>query len=87
MIAIKHLKELYRINEGITAEQLVDLAEKYVILTNEANKFRYVGEVVHVGDIKMKNTLCPAYSNGNCVSPHTKNTICEYDKCKLFDNK
>ena len=87
MISIKHLKELYRINEGITAEQLVDLAEKYVIITNEANKNSYIGEVVHVGNIKIKNTLCPAYSNGNCVSPHTQNTVCDYNNCKLFDKK
>ena len=87
MIAIKHLKELYDRNKGISAKSLIELAEKYVIITNEANKNRYVGEVVHVGEIKMKNTLCPAYSNGNCVSPHTKNTVCDYNNCKLFDKK
>lgn len=79
MIAIKDLKELYDRNKGISAKSLIEIAEVFSSLPKS--------KTVHVGDIKMKNTLCPAYSNGNCVSPHTQNTICDYNTCKLFDNR
>lgn len=59
MIKIKHLKELYRLNPGISAEQLIQLAEYYVEMSKECvDNIVEQGETVRIctiGNIKIKD--------------------------------
>lgn len=59
MIKIEHLKELYRLNPDINAEQLIQLAEYYVEMSKECvNNIVEHGEPVRIyttSNIKTKD--------------------------------
>ena len=59
MIAIKHLKELYKINPDISAEDLIKLAEYYVEMSKSCvNDIKNCGDSVKIfynGNIEVKD--------------------------------
>lgn len=59
MIAIKHLKELHKINPDISAEDLIKLAEYYVEMSKSCvNDIKNIGGIVKIfknGNIEVKD--------------------------------
>ena len=59
MIAIKHLKELHKINPDISAEDLIKLAEYYVEMSKSCvNEIKNCGDSVKIfknGNIEVKD--------------------------------
>lgn len=59
MIAIKHLKELHKINPDISAEDLIKLAEYYVEMSKSCvNDIKNIGASVRIfknGNIEVKD--------------------------------
>lgn len=59
MIKIEHLKELYRLNPDINAEQLIQLAEYYVEMSKSCvNDIKNTGDSVKIfynGKIEIKD--------------------------------
>ena len=59
MIAIKHLKELHKINPDISAEDLIKLAEYYVEMSKSCvNEIKNCGDSVKIfynGNVEIKD--------------------------------